>query len=225
MRIEEIKALDEANLINMARNQVVSEAIRLEAAVLLYQRGSKFCATEEFAAIFKAKVLDRLLVTFKNAPAFQPANVPLESLARLYEHVGVLTTALGESDRVHAGNIDAQGQLHQEALTIHRAELDASDSDLHDRINHLARMTAEANLDLAIVAAKHRGAIEKQIDARVQEFEARASDLQSAIDAQGVGLKADIEEVRKTVRRVVYAFGIAIPTAAAVGMYLTKFLK
>jgi hypothetical protein len=138
MTKEQLAHLNEENMYALMSNEVVPASTRLEAAVLLYQRSSKFCSTSEFQK-FKPAVLDKLLVSFKENPPTYSVHQPYEALGRIFDHVNVLTTALGESDRVH-----------QENLSAHRSDLDSSDAALHSRVDQLAARSAEADLNQAV---------------------------------------------------------------------------
>jgi len=206
-------------MVSLARNESVAFDLRLEAAALLYQRQDRWCASEEFATTFKAKVLDKLLISFKEAPPFQPTNVPAESLGRLYDHVNVLTAALGQSDKVH-----------QENLAAHRSDLDSSDANLHDRVDQLAASASTSDLELAIAAARHRRAVEKQLDQRCVELITKDEELVAAIASYGSEMKriesvlngriAPLERFAKQMKIAAYALGTAIPLSAIISAYV-----
>lgn len=220
----ELSALDEKNLISTFRNPSVADALRLDAAILLYKRNSRYCQNDEFQP-WKPRVLDSVLKNYKDNPPTFAENTPYAALGRIYEVHQALGDSLAETTR-----------RHEETMSANKTAHEAADEELHNRVDQLAASAATSDLGLAIAAARHRRAVEKQLDQHSVELITRDEEiaatvatedakLKAAIENQGSQLKVEIEKVRKTLRRVIYAFGAAIPAVTAIGMYLIKFLK
>jgi len=154
----DLEAQNETNLLGLMSNSQVGDDIRLYAAVLLYKRGSRFLAFEEYQP-FKGRVLDYLLQEHSDA-ALKPfaPNVAADSSGRLHKRLVDLSQAT-------AGGLNTA----QENIAIVARALDKHKDNIWNEVSRLSQQLFDSN--------NAHDEKDQQLDKKIQIVDNNVTDL------------------------------------------------
>jgi hypothetical protein len=121
MTLDELSAMNETNLFSLMSNEVVEAGLRVQAAVKLYERGSRFTTFSEFE-IYRPQVLDFLLKQHvEKSVSYMPSPVA-DQLGRLHQKSEAIKTDLSSTSQslsADTSSLRSEFENHTESFADH----------------------------------------------------------------------------------------------------------
>ena len=180
MTLDELSAMNETNLFHLMSNEVVAADLRLQAAVHLYQRGSRFTTFAEFQN-FRPRVLDFILSqTAEKSVSFMP-NPTADQIGRLHQRAESLQSGITAAvDGAAEGDLAVSRSLenHVQNFDTH---VQAVTSHLQTHTETLEEVSRKVDENATVVQQSFE-AVDAVLDLQEQVAEETSTSFQKSLE-------------------------------------------
>ncbi len=206
MKPDEVRALNEENVYALMRNEAVPADLRLQAAVVLYERGSKFTHAPEFRP-FKPRVLDHLLANFVEHPPIYGINAPYEAMGRLHEHVELLGKSHAEVS-----------QRHEKIIHEHKKQAETAALALSSRLE--SHQAEQAKIDKTHTVVQARIAVNA-----AEDLVRLGNDVLTVLDAQSRLATGRFGVVERALHELRWVLATLVALGAGFGGWVIHYFR
>lgn len=173
MTLAELSAMNETNLFHLMSNEVVAADLRLQAAVLLYNRGSRFTTFAEFES-YRPQVLDFLLKQHVETSVSYMPNPIADQLGRLHQKSEAIKSDLSQTSQ----------SLSADTSVLRKDFEDHTDSFADHAVSVVMELREHADKHETLGEKVDRGfeAVDAVLDLHEEAFEEHKRNIEAEIE-------------------------------------------